>query len=63
MPEARLERTRNPRPTVPACVRLGHELRCDHMYGMSVCIRCGLSVDRHGRGGALPYKFKESKTR
>jgi len=45
MPDARLERTRNPRPTIPPCVRLGHENRWLAELSERECIRCGFRED------------------
>lgn len=52
MPEARLERTRNPKPEIPPCVRLGHEMRYDILSDKSVCTRCRLTLtlDRTRKG-------------
>lgn len=45
MPDDRLERTRHPQPTIPACVRLGHTYRVLLHLGVYECIRCGQQTD------------------
>lgn len=44
MPDARLERTRHLRPTVPPCVRLGHAWRFLADVARYECLRCRLRV-------------------
>jgi hypothetical protein len=47
MPDARLARTRNPQPTVPPCLRLGHLYRLlDWSHQRVVCLRCHHTLTR-----------------
>lgn len=53
MPDARLERTRNPEPKVPACIRLGHLWQEHYSTGDRECFRCHLietGYERMARG-------------
>ncbi len=45
MPEGRLERTRDPKPVVPACIRLGHLMYDEYATATRVCYRCGLAIN------------------
>ena len=68
MPETRLERTRNPKPEVPPCIRLGHEWRVLWDLALNECIRCGLreesgvSARRFRLTAAEVASFKQMKT-
>jgi ribosomal protein S27AE len=51
MPETRLQKTREGKPEVPPCVRLGHFTFYQAHTDEYVCRRCGLRRD--GRSGAV----------
>lgn len=45
MPDQRLDRTRDPKPEVPPCVRLGHLMQYVGADATERCLRCHLTVD------------------